>query len=208
MFFAGNISTWHPAPSKPSEAHQEKNMFTKSIAAQRPFKLALIASIALVTAAVSAPGLAANSISADSTANVMVPIAITKSSDLVFGKFAAKAGGGSVTVATNGARTGTGVYLAAGTTTAASFAVKGEPNATYSIDLSSVALSNGTPAQDMTLSLISALTASAATSGSVTSGTLDGSGDQVLYVGGALTVADAQAGGLYSGTVTAAVDYN
>lgn len=182
-------------------------MFSKSIAAQRPSKLALIASFALLAAAVSAPSVAANSIAADATANVMVPIAVTKGADLVFGKFAATAGG-TVTISTDGGRVGSGVFFASGATSAARFDVKGEPGATYAITLTAANLSNGTPAQDMALSLISATTASAATTGSVTGGTLDGGGDQQVFVGGALAVASNQAGGTYTGSVTAEVSYN
>jgi spore coat protein U-like protein len=183
-------------------------MFKKSIAAQRPFKLALIASIALLGAA-SAPSFAANSTTATASATVLTPINVSKSTDLNFGKFVASAAG-TVTVSTSGARTFSGVTLMTGVTpTAASFSITGEPSATYTIDTTtgtSTTLTSG--ANTMPLALYSDLTGGNATSGTVSSGTLSAGGAQTLYVGGQLTVGAGQAPGAYTGTVAVAVNYN
>jgi hypothetical protein len=182
-------------------------MYKKSIAAQRPFKLALLASIAAVALS-GTSSFAATSTSASASATVMLPISITKATDLAFGKFIAAGSGGDVTIDTAGARTGTGVTLVNSTVGAASFTIGGEPNATYAIDFtgSSATVGNGT--DTMALTLISDLTAGGATSGSVASGTLDGTGAQTLYVGGKLTVAGTESSGAYSGSIAVAVNYN
>jgi hypothetical protein len=183
-------------------------MFTKSIAAQRPFKLALIASFAMVAAAVSAPSLA-DTTTASATANVMVPIKIVQAANLTFGKFAVSSGsGGTVTVSTSGARTGSGMFLpSADPTTAAQFTITGEPNASFSIDLGGpgTTLTKGT--DSMTLTYASDLTGANATSGTIPTGTLT-SGTQTLFVGGTLTVSGTQVAGAYAGTVSATVAYN
>jgi hypothetical protein len=179
-------------------------MFTKSIAAQRPFKLALIASFAMVAAAVSAPSLATDS-TAGSTAEVMVPITLTKNTDLKFGKFAGTTGG-DVTISPLGTRSNTaGVVLAAGTVSAASFAIKGSPDANISVSLAgSTTVLTGPSGATMNLALASDLTGALLTG----TATLNATGDQALNVGGTLTVAANQAAGSYTGTIAASVNYN
>jgi hypothetical protein len=183
-------------------------MFTKSIAAQRPFKLALIASFAMVAAAVSAPSLA-DSTSAVASANVMTPIKIVQAADLVFGKFAVNSGaGGTVTVSTSGVRSGSGMYLPSGdTTTAARFTITGEPDTSFSIDLGGAGTTLNKGGDSMTLTYATDLTGGNATSGTIPTGTLT-SGTQTLYVGGTLTVSGTQVAGAYTGTVSATVAYN
>lgn len=149
--------------------------------------------------------MAANT-SASSTGTVVQPIAISKSADLVFGKFAAVTGG-SITVSTSGARSVTGAVIGmSGTPAAAKFDVTGEPDATYSINLVAPAtLDSGS--DTMAFAVTSDLTAANTTSGTVSTGTLTG-GAQSIYVGGTLTVASAQAPGTYTGNVVATVEYN
>jgi hypothetical protein len=155
---------------------------------------------------------ASNSFAADATATatstVIVPIAITKSADLVFGQFAPGAGG-TVTVATNGNRTASGPVLSSvgSTPAAARFDVTGANNATYTISWSGgTALTSGT--NTMTLTRVSALTADGATTGEVANGTLTATGAQSIYLGGVLNVAATQPVGTYTGNVTATVEYN
>jgi hypothetical protein len=180
-------------------------MFTKSIAAQRPFKLALIASFALVAAAVSAPSLAAD---AGASANVMIPIAIAKGTDMAFGRFASGSAGGTVTINTLGARDKTGdVVLAGGTPGAATFTVTGEPSVGYAITLPATATLTGAGGGTMVLTLASDTTAAGITSGQAASGTLSGTGTQTLYVGGSLAVAAGQTAGAYTGIFSATVAY-
>ncbi|WP_170832958.1 DUF4402 domain-containing protein [Vreelandella arcis] len=149
--------------------------------------------------------------STTATGTVIVPIAIAKSADLVFGKFAPGAGG-SVTVSTSGARTGSGVILSSvgSSPTAAKFDVTGDGAATYSITWSGdteLSTGAGGVGETMALARISDLTGSNATSGEVTSGTLT-AGAQSIYLGGVMTVGAAQVTGDYTGSVTATVEYN
>jgi spore coat protein U-like protein len=140
---------------------------------------------------------------------VIVPIAISKVSNLTFGKFSALTGG-TIKVDTDGAISVTGaVKNGTGSTgTAARFDVTGDGSNTYSISHSgSTALTNGTPAEDMALTKVSALTAASGTTTQVTSGTLS-SGAQSIYVGGTLAVASGQPAGAYTGNVIVTVEYN
>lgn len=167
--------------------------------------------LAIVSAISLAPGLGfAASSTTTSTATVIEPIAITTASDLVFGDFAPGAGG-SVTVATDGARTASGPILstAGATPTAAQFDVTGDDGATYSISISGATEltdSAATP-NTMALSVFNDLTAGGATTGTVTSGTLTG-GAESIYLGGELTVGGTQTAGTYTGDVTVTVEYN
>jgi hypothetical protein len=160
-----------------------------------------------VLACCSAGSALAASTSATSTSVVVTPIAIAKSADLSFGKIAASAAAGSVTVSPNGARTFTGGAVAAGgTSTAAKFDVTGQAGLTYAITLGgSTQLTSG--ANTMAFAPISDVTASAITTGNVATGTLTG-GTQSIFVGGILTVGANQVANTYTGTVTATVDYN
>lgn len=181
-------------------------MLKKSIAAQRPFKLALLASI-VILGATSAPSYAVST-TAQASATVLTPIQITKVTDLAFGKFIPTALG-SVTVSTSGARTFTGVTLATGITpTAATFTVSGEPNATYSINTTGTSATLTSGANTMALTIASDITGANTTTGTVSTGTLSAGGAQTVYVGGKLDVNAAQPSGAYTGTIAVAVDYN
>jgi hypothetical protein len=180
-------------------------MFKKSIAEQRPFKLALIASIALLGAA-SAPGFAATA-TATATANIVTPINVSKSTDLSFGKFIVTTGG-NVTINTAGARTSAGVTELTGSTSAATFAVTGEPSATYTINTTGTSANLTSGANTMALTIASDLTGAGITSGTASTGTLSAGGAQTIYIGGVLTVAAAQPAGAYTGSIALAVDYN
>jgi len=181
-------------------------MLTKSIAAQRPFKLALIASIAMAAAAVSAPSLAAaTSTSASAAATVMVPIAISKTTDLAFGKFAVGSTGGTLLLNTSGALTPSAdVTLGGGTPAAAVFHITGETGANYGITSPDVTLSDGA-SHSMALALVTGF-ATGVNSGVVSSSTI-AAGGQDLYVGGTLTVGASQVAGTYTGTVAVSVQY-
>lgn len=170
-------------------------------------KLALIAAFG---ACVSAPGQAAQA-TATASGTVVSPIAIAAAANLAFGNFAPGAGG-TVTVSTSGARTGSGtVLMGASTPTAARFNITGAASTTYSITHSGTTVltnTTGTGAETMALAKFSDLTAGNATTGNAVSGTLDGAGAQSLYVGGTLSVGAAQVPGVYTGTVIATVEYN
>lgn len=153
---------------------------------------------------------AANAV-ADTSAEVIVPIAIDKVADLSFGRFAANpSGGGTVIISNSGARSfGGGVVAAgtAGTSSAARFNVTGDGASTYSISITNTVLTHTNTIDTMALAVTSDLTGANVTTGTVTSGTLT-AGAQSIYVGGTLTVASAKLAGEYSGTVTATVEYN
>lgn len=167
-------------------------------------------------AALAGATFSGNSFAAEATATasgtVIAPIAVAKATDLSFGKFA-RGAGGTVTVSTSGARTVSGVIMSSvgSSPTAARFNVTGDPSATYSISHSgSASLTNttGTGGETMTLTKYSDLTAGNAVSGNVTSGTLNTSGAQSIYVGGSLNVAATQVAGVYTGNVIVTVEYN
>jgi hypothetical protein len=168
-------------------------------------RITLVAALAVAGLALPGISMAANA-TASSSSTVVVPIQISKSADLAFGKFAAGTGG-TVTVSTSGARTVTGgVTAMTSSTTAAKFDVSGETGATYTITLSGpTVLTSGS--DTMAFATVSDLTGANTTSGNATSGTLT-AGTESIYVGGVLTVASAQAPGTYTGSVVATVEYN
>lgn len=183
-----------------------KSCFNKSV-----LKLSLATVFTLAGAGFSGYSFAADA-TATASGTVIAPIAIAKATDLSFGKFA-RGAGGTITVSTSGARTASGVILSSigSSPAAARFNVTGDANATYSITHSgSASLTNttGTGGETMTLTKYSDLAADNATSGNVTSGVLNASGAQSIYVGGTLNVAAAQVAGVYSGNVIVTVEYN
>ncbi len=165
------------------------------------------AALALAMTAAAGSAVAAQA-TATSTSTVVTPISITAPVNLSFGRFAAGATGGTVTLTPGGARTaGGGVTLAGGTAGAARFDVSGSASLTYSIVFSGAAtLSDGS--NTMAFTRISDTSASAITSGDVATGTLSSGGAQSIFVGGVLTVSANQPAGTYAGSVTATVEYN
>lgn len=157
---------------------------------------------AAIVAGVATPASAqlTNSATADSSVSIIVPISITKSTDLLFGTVAKPlTGSGTVAInATSGARSvAGGVVGMTGTTGRATFAVTGDTNRTFAATIpANFTLSNGTPADNITVTLTSdvptALTAGAATIG----------------VGGSFSLASAQTVGAYTGSFAVSVAYN
>jgi spore coat protein U-like protein len=181
-------------------------MLEKSNVVVRPFKLALLASLALAAAGASTGAIAATATAAAS-ASVVAPISITSSGSLAFGKFAAGTSAGTVTISTAGTRTVSGVTASGGTTGAASFQVNGDASTGYTIDTSATTATLASGANTMALALVTDFTGGGAITGAQSSGTLDGTGKQTLYVGGILSVGANQPAGAYSGTVSVAVAY-
>ncbi len=144
-------------------------------------------------------------------AKIVAPITIAKTSDLQFGTMAVLAGlPGTCILSTQGARTATGgVNLSAQTPTTANaaYTVGGAINTTYAITLpSTITVTNGTAAQDMTINALLSRTASAGADG--LTGTLNGSGADSFTIGGTLNVAAGQPAAVYSGTFNVTVAYN
>jgi hypothetical protein len=130
-------------------------------------------------------------------------LAIQNNQELSFGSFVAGSGG-SVTVATSGARSaGGGVLLIPSSAgTAAAFTVSGNASATYTIQLPGndfVKLSG--PGGDMFINEFTGSPSGAA-------GQLSAGGSQNLSVGGTLNVASGQSPGEYAGNFSVTVDYN
>lgn len=167
----------------------------------RTLKLALVSAFALGSIGFGVNSHAAT-VSADGTATVIAPMAITKNADLRFGKFAAGTGG-TVVMSTAGARTKTGGLtlssLDAGG--AASFAVTGDTTATYAITLPSTAVTITRTGFTETMS-VGTFVSNPSGTGQLTSGA------QTLLVGGTLTAASAQVAGAYAGAFSVSVDYN
>lgn len=152
---------------------------------------------------VAGPALAQSSsatATANATANVVAAIAISKTTDMDFGKVVTGATLGTVVLSTAGARSATGGTKLgnAGATAAAAFSVSGESGATYAITLpTSSTLTSG--ANNMTVNTF--------TSNPSATGTLTG-GTQALAVGATLNVGASQASGAYTGTFDVTVAYN
>jgi hypothetical protein len=161
--------------------------------------------LTLALIAISISSFAQVSATATTSANVITPIAITKTVDLNFGNIAVSPTiAGTVVLAPAGTRTKTGgvtLPAVAGTVTAASFTVTGLGTSTYAITLPGTITLTGTPSGTMTVStFVSTPSGTGALS----------AGSQVLQVGGTLNVAAAQAAGVYTNTtdMTVTVNYN
>jgi len=144
--------------------------------------------------------------SADASATIVTPIAITKTVDMSFGNISVQsATAGTVVMDPAGSRTPTaGCTLPAvtGTVTAASFDITGEGTYTYAITLpSSVTITHTNTTDNMT---VDNFTSTPSGTGALTAGA------QTLTVGASLNVSAAQLAGVYtSGTAfDVTVNYN
>ena len=164
--------------------------------------------ISIVLMAISAGVFAQATAQATATATIVTPITITKTTDMSFGNIIPSATlAGTVVLAPDGTPTYTNVTATAlpsatATISAASFDVGGTPDATYAITLPFAALTLTGPGG-------ATMTADTFTSNPGATGTLDGTGAEVLNVGATLNVAAAQAAGTYtSGNFDVTVNYN
>jgi Domain of unknown function (DUF4402) len=170
-------------------------------------QLAVASSLTLIAAS-SALAQQSSTVSADATATIITPIAIAKTSDLVFGKLAVGGTGGTVAVGTNDAVTIAGAShtisqpaQSTGNPAAAVFAVTGEGAFTYSITLpadGAVTLSDGASHTMAVNSFVS----NPSGTGALTAGA------QTLKVGATLTVGNNQTPGNYTGSFSVTVAYN
>jgi Domain of unknown function (DUF4402) len=135
-------------------------------------------------------------------ADFLTAIALAKVTDLSFGSAIMSATPGTVVLTPAGARSATGgVTLASGGLVGpATFTVSGDAAASYSVTLpASITLSRSGGG---TLTISPVISTPSGT------GTLDGTGQQTLSVGGTLNVAANQQAGAYSGTFNVTVAYN
>lgn len=139
---------------------------------------------------------------ASASARIVAPLEIMKDVDLAFGNIAAGPSAGTVTIATDGTRTGNGgiTLIAAGNNSAAAeFSIIGYPDATYTIDLPSSIVIEYNGEQMVVDNFVSDL-------GSVSQ--LSSIGEGFLSVGATLNVDANQASGLYTGSFDVIVAYN
>ena len=135
-------------------------------------------------------------------AKIIAPITITANLTLEFGQIVTGTGASVVRITPAGVRSleSGDASLAGGTSRAATFDITGEASTTYAITLPAGAATLTGPGTDMTVDTF--------TSNPTPTGTLDGSGDETISVGGDLNVGASQASGSYTGTYTMTVDYN
>jgi hypothetical protein len=149
----------------------------------------------------SAASFAQSSATANATATLVTPIAISKTVDMDFGTLAASGTIGTVVLGTNDVATPSGgASLVSGTPTAAQFSVTGEGTSTFDISLpSSITLTTGTDN----------LTVDNFVSNPATTGTLT-AGAATVKVGATLNVPANAPAGTYTNTtdLTVTVNYN
>ena len=143
--------------------------------------------------------------SASASAQILTPIAITKTVDMNFGNLAVNATSGTIVLTPASSRSNTGgvTFLNGnnGTVTAASFTVTGLADATYSITLPAGPTIISYSGNDMTVDTW--------TSTPTPTGTLSG-GTQTLNVGATLNVPASSPAGLYTSATPfdVTVNYN
>jgi hypothetical protein len=140
------------------------------------------------------------SATANASAVIITPIAITKTTDMSFGNLAVGASGGSIILSTASGRTATGdvSYQAAPAATAAAFDVTGSAGLSYAITLPTTAtITSG--ANSMTINTF--------VSNPTSPSTLV-AGSNTLLVGATLVVGASQPTGTYTGTFDVTVGYN
>jgi hypothetical protein len=168
-------------------------------------KIAKFFTLAIIMVAFSASTFAQVSATANASATIVSPIAISKTIDMNFGNVAASAALGTVILPPVGVRSATGgVTLPAttGTVAAASFTVTGTAGYTYAITLPVAALTITSGGPSMTVDTW--------TSNPTPTATLVG-GTSTLTVGATLHVGANQAAGVYgipAETFTVTVNYN
>lgn len=142
---------------------------------------------------------------ASTTAQVITPIAITKTTDMNFGTLASGTTLGTVVLDTNNGRTRTGgITLSTSGTAAASavFGVTGQANSAFAITLpTSITLSDGATTPNTMI-------VDAFTSIPATNGTLSAGGSATINVGATLNVKASQIAGTYTNASDLAVTVN
>jgi hypothetical protein len=162
-----------------------------------------------MVAGVSAPAFAQGSATAnaDSSANILRPITLSKDSDLTFGSIVRPGTGTNSVVisAANGARSltggGTAVLVTSGSSGRATFTAGGEGGQTFSISVpATFDLTSGPNTLTVTL-------AASAPTGTLNNA-IGSSGTLQFGVGGTLPLTTTSEGGAYTGSFAATVAYN
>jgi len=173
-------------------------------------KVLIIFAAIIMMAAVSTNLMAQpNTVSTNASANIVVPLTITKTADLCFGTMTSPTGGSTVLLQPNGnisvTYNGGNMVLLSQTPTpsVAGYTVTGQTNTYYNIYLpASVTITN--PSSN-TMTIDGWLTSE---NNNGTVGFLDGNGHDAFTLGGTLHVGGYQALGLYTGTFNVTVNYN
>jgi hypothetical protein len=176
--------------------------------------LATILTIGFFTNNVTAQTSTTGTIKAASVGAVILqPLTIANSQGLHFGTIISNASTtGTVTIATDGTRSVNGAALSlSGSTphTVAKYTTAGPADALYHITLptnSEVKVSNGTAADDMTVTGFTADFDAAGTNS--LNGTLSSTGTGAVQVGATLNLAAGQVAGIYTGSFNVSVDFN
>jgi hypothetical protein len=201
-------------PNSPFELmkhNKELHMNTCTQVKQHAVKLALLSAFAIGAASTMGSAAAADGVAA-TAASIVLPIGISSTRALSFGRIVSTGTAGTVLINTSGARTtggGGGALLVAGATpSSARFNITGQASSNYSITYDNTVLTSGL--NNMTLTAaVSDFTGGGGALGTVSDGQLSADlGLQSLYIGGTLSVAINQPAGEYAGTITATVNYN
>lgn len=161
-----------------------------------------ISGIVLLALSLAMPGVHAATGSAAVGANILGSLVATGSLDLVFGDLSAGPIPGSVIIATDGSRSGTGgVQLSsASPSSPATFSLVGIPNRTFAVTLPASILISDSGGNSMVVDGLNSSPSGV--------GQLNALGEETLVVGGTLNVTANQNMGSYSGVMTVTVDYN
>jgi Mat/Ecp fimbriae major subunit len=138
--------------------------------------------------------------SASASANILTPIALSKTADLNFATIIPGASADTVVVSAAGGRTCGAALTCSGSVASAAFNVAGSANTSYAITLpSTISLTSGS----------NSMTVDNFTSSKVgNTSTLSGTGTDSFTVGARLNVGASQAAGAYTGSFSVSVDYN
>jgi len=172
----------------------DKQLFSPGMAVKQVFVILLSLSMCLSVQAATA--------SATATANITSTLTVRTINGLFFGDISSSPEAGTLELSPGGIRTTTGGVTVnrAIAGSPATFDVQGDPNATYSVTFpAAVIMSNGSP---------NSMVVDKFTSLPETTGVMDASGQQTLYVGGTLNVDSNQAFGSYAGELVISVDYH
>lgn len=166
------------------------------------FTLAILA----IGVPVSAQQSSATAVDVPASATIISAISIVNTAGMDFGQVVPGASLGTVVLTAGASPTRTGAPVGGPTlgnstsVSSAEFDVSGQASSTYSITLPSSPVTLTSGGNNMTVTAFSSSPSS--------TGTLDGSGEQVLYVGGTLNVGAAQVAGVYTGVFDVTVAYN